>query len=100
MTFFEYACREVNKTYKRCGYAGICGAAKIPGGYVFGADLGPKDDGKTVFADDYLFAFEDTKEIHMLDWRSEKYNELLDQAVVVEVPDKYLSPRILAQKID
>lgn len=93
MTFFEYACERVNKAYKQCGFAGIWGAAKIPGGYVFAADFGSQYDGETVFVDDYLFAFESTKKIHKLDWRSKEYNDLLDQAVIIEVPDKYLSER-------
>lgn len=93
MSFFEYACDEVNKTYKRCGFAGLSQAARIPGGWVFSPDYGPEYDGQTIYGDYVSFAFEDTRSIQGLDWRSDRYKELMAKAVLVDVPDEYLSER-------
>ncbi|MBR7088676.1 MAG: hypothetical protein IKI38_04905 [Mogibacterium sp.] len=94
MTFFEYACSEVRKTYKRCGYSGLGQVARIPGGWVFCADRGPEYDDNHFYADDYLFAFEDSKKIQLLDWRSEQYKLLMSKAELIEVPKEYLSERL------
>lgn len=93
MTFFEYACDEINKTYKKLGHAGIWAACKVPGGYAFSADYGSEYDGKTVYEDNVVFAFEKNREICQLDWRTDRYKKLMDAAVLIDVPDRYLSER-------
>ena len=93
MTFFERACDTANKTFKRCGYAGIDSAAKTSEGWVFCADFGAEFDGESVFDEPLLFAFEKQRTIKELDWRTDEYKRLLANAVLIDVPDKYLSER-------
>lgn len=98
MDFFEYACNEAFKFFIEYHYPGIKSAGKVPGGYVFRADLGPKWDDALLFPDPYVFVLEEDKTACQIDIGSKKNHYLMDNMIPVEVPDKYLSPRILARK--
>ncbi len=95
MDFFEYACKEASEYFRSCGYPGIDCAGKVPGGYVFRADLGPKYDGVEFFTSDpYLFVFEDDMKACRIPVSSQKHKFLMKNMVQVDVPKEYLSNRV------
>lgn len=98
MDFFEYACEAAYNFCKECKYPGIEIAGKIPGGYVFVADLGPRWDDAVFFPDSDLFIFEEDKKIKQFPVCSHKHNSFLEMMDPIIIPDKYISPRILAKR--